>query len=187
MKPNCLVAIVVSTAWFLSSCTLPPTRVSYGDREQVLFRGNGAEPQDVDPHIVTGVAEDHIITELFEGLVSEDPHDLSVVKHISDRIAVMYLGKIVELGFAAEVVERPLHPYTKALVSAVPLPDPRCERQRQRIILPGDPPSPMNPPGGCPFHPRCPHAVEECSQVVPAFEPFRPNHEDACLRLKEIN
>jgi oligopeptide transport system ATP-binding protein len=114
-------------------------------------------------------------------------HDLSVVKHISDRIAVMYLGKIVELGSATDVIERPLHPYTKALVSAVPLPDPRRERQRQRIILPGDPPSPMNPPGGCPFHPRCPHAVEKCAQVVPAFEPFRPNHEAACIRLKEIN
>ena len=114
-------------------------------------------------------------------------HDLSVVKHISDRIAVMYLGRIVELGPAAEVCERPLHPYTKALVSAVPLPDPRRERQRQRILLPGDPPSPMNPPGGCPFHPRCPHAIEKCSQAVPPFEVFRPNHEAACIRLKEIN
>ena len=114
-------------------------------------------------------------------------HDLSVVKHISDRIAVMYLGKIVELGPAAEVFERPLHPYTKALVSAVPLPDPRRERQRQRILLPGDPPFPLNPPGGCPFHPRCPHAIEKCSQVVPAFENFGPNHEAACIRLKQIN
>ena len=114
-------------------------------------------------------------------------HDLSVVKHISDRIAVMYLGKIVELGPATEVCERPLHPYTKALVSAVPLPDPRRERRRQRILLPGDPPSPMNPPTGCPFHPRCPHALEKCAQVVPAFEAVRPDHEAACIRLKEIN
>src|SRR6266853_6889837 len=85
MQPICLVAIVVSTAWLLSGCTPPPTRVSYGDREQVLFRGNGAEPQDVDPHMVTGVAEDHIITALFEGLVSEDPHDLHPVPGVAER------------------------------------------------------------------------------------------------------
>ena len=114
-------------------------------------------------------------------------HDLSVVKHISDRIAVMYLGKIVELGPASDVFERPLHPYTKALVSAVPLPDPRRERRRQRILLPGEPPLPINPPNGCPFQPRCRHAVEKCAQTVPAFETFRPNHEAACIRLKEIN
>src|SRR2546426_11426443 len=93
MKPICLVAIVVSTAWFLSSCTPPSTRVSYGDREQVLFRGNGAEPQDVDPYIVTGVAEDHIITALFEGLVSEDPHDLHPVPGVAERWDVSQDGK----------------------------------------------------------------------------------------------
>src|SRR5436190_19007424 len=108
-------------------------------------------------------------------------HDLSVVKHISDRVAVMYLGKIVELGPATDVVERPLHPYTRALVSAIALADPRRERKRQRILLAGDPPSPMNPPAGCPFHPRCPHAVPECAHVIPAFESLRPGHEAACI------
>jgi oligopeptide transport system ATP-binding protein len=114
-------------------------------------------------------------------------HDLSVVKHISDRIAVMYLGKIVELGPATQVFERPLHPYTKSLVSAVPIPDPERERRRQRIILAGDPPSPMNPPGGCPFHPRCPYAVADCARVVPQLESFGQAQEASCIRLREIN
>jgi len=114
-------------------------------------------------------------------------HDLSVVKHISDRIAVMYLGKIVELGPATLVFERPLHPYTKSLVSAVPIPDPQRERQRQRIILAGDPPSPLNPPGGCPFHPRCPHAVPDCARVVPGLELFNQAQEASCIRMREIN
>jgi len=112
-------------------------------------------------------------------------HDLSVVKHISDRVAVMYLGKIVELGGAADVIERPVHPYTRALVSAIPRPDPDAERTRQRIVLPGDPPSPINPPGGCPFHPRCPYAVERCAQVVPPLAAFQ-GREVACIRAAEI-
>jgi oligopeptide transport system ATP-binding protein len=114
-------------------------------------------------------------------------HDLSVVKHISDRIAVMYLGKIVEIGPATQVFEQPLHPYTQSLVSAIPIPDPIRERERRRLIPPGDPPSPMNPPSGCPFHPRCPYSIENCAQTVPQFQPFAPNQEAACIRLKEIS
>jgi oligopeptide transport system ATP-binding protein len=115
-------------------------------------------------------------------------HDLSVVKHISDRVAVMYLGKIVEVGPASDVVERPLHPYSKALISAIPIPDPRREAQRSRILLPGDPPSALNPPSGCRFHPRCRYAVERCSQIVPELEPYEtPGHQAACIRMKEIN
>jgi oligopeptide transport system ATP-binding protein len=114
-------------------------------------------------------------------------HDLSVVKHISDRIAVMYLGKIVELGPAAKVFERPLHPYSKALVSAVPIPDPVREKKRERIILAGDPPSPINPPPGCPFHPRCPYAIADCARVVPKLENFDESQQASCIRMREIN
>jgi oligopeptide transport system ATP-binding protein len=113
-------------------------------------------------------------------------HDLSVVKHISDRIAVMYLGKIVELGPAVDVIESPRHPYTRALVSAIPTPNPDVERSRQRIVLAGDPPSPMNPPPGCPFHPRCAYAQEKCRQIVPPLIAAAPAREAACIRLDEI-
>ena len=113
-------------------------------------------------------------------------HDLSVVKHISDRIAVMYLGKIVEVGPAAQVFERPLHPYTKALVSAVPIPDPVRENARQRVLLQGDPPSPLNPPSGCAFHPRCAYGTETCKAIVPTLEEFSNGQRAACLRVKDI-
>ncbi len=113
-------------------------------------------------------------------------HDISVVKYISDRIAVMYLGRLVELGPAAEVVDRPLHPYTRALISAVPLPDPWLERARRRIILEGDPPSPTNPPQGCAFHPRCPYAIEACQAGRPDLEEKEPHRVAACIRIGEI-
>ncbi|HYD83228.1 MAG TPA: oligopeptide/dipeptide ABC transporter ATP-binding protein, partial [Opitutus sp.] len=113
-------------------------------------------------------------------------HDLSVVKHISDRIAVMYLGKIVELGPSVDVIEHPAHPYTRALVSAIPTPNPDVERNRQRIVLAGDPPSPIDPPVGCRFHPRCPYAVEKCRAIVPPLLPAGPAREAACIRLSEI-
>jgi oligopeptide transport system ATP-binding protein len=113
-------------------------------------------------------------------------HDLSVVKHISDRIAVMYLGKIIELGTPDQVLINPLHPYTKALISAVPIPDPNRERRRERIVLPGEPPSPMNPPVGCRFHPRCPYCIEACKKQVPPLSDWGENHFAACIRVAEI-
>ena len=113
-------------------------------------------------------------------------HDLSVVKHMSRRIAVMYLGKIVELGPAAAVFEHPLHPYTQALVGAAPVPDPDLETARQRLVLKGDPPSPLNPPPGCAFHPRCPFATDACAQETPGLQVHHPGHEAACLRLQKL-
>ncbi|MBI9042982.1 MAG: dipeptide ABC transporter ATP-binding protein [Anaerolineaceae bacterium] len=108
-------------------------------------------------------------------------HNLSVVEHISDRVAVMYLGKMVELTDREELFRNPLHPYTQALMSAIPVPDPRLKRDR--MILKGDVPSPLNPPKGCRFHPRCPVAFDHCSQEEPAFKEVTPNHWVACWKV----
>ena len=114
-------------------------------------------------------------------------HDLLVVRHISDRIAVMYLGKMVELADAAEIYERPLHPYSKSLLSAVPVPDPKVARANQRIVLYGDIPSPLNAPSGCPFRTRCAYAAEVCAEAMPSFNEVSGGHFVACHRVNEIN
>ena len=107
-------------------------------------------------------------------------HDLSMVKHISHRIAVMYLGRIMELTDRNTLFDQPLHPYTQSLTSAVPLPNPKLERRRQRFILQGEPPSPANPPAGCVFHPRCPFVTDICRETVPEFRVIAPGHRVAC-------
>jgi oligopeptide transport system ATP-binding protein len=107
-------------------------------------------------------------------------HNLSVVKHISNRVAVMYLGRVAELADSEELYELPLHPYTQALLSAIPVPNPEIEAKRRRIILEGDVPSPVNPPSGCNFHPRCWKAQAICREVIPPLEEKKPNHYAAC-------
>ncbi|MCC6142189.1 MAG: ATP-binding cassette domain-containing protein [Candidatus Hydrogenedentes bacterium] len=114
-------------------------------------------------------------------------HDLAVVRHMAQRVAVMYLGRIVELGDTDQIFARPLHPYTQALLNAIPLADPDAEAARTRQVLQGDPPSPIAPPDGCAFHPRCPHMHPECRLAVPALAPWHDNQRAACIRLDAIH
>ena len=110
-------------------------------------------------------------------------HDLRAIRHVADRVAVMYLGKLVEVAGARTIYDEPLMPYTKALISAVPVPDPVVEATRKRIVLEGDVPSPINPPSGCPFHTRCPYVIDACKQVVPSLVEIKRNHFAACIRI----
>jgi peptide/nickel transport system ATP-binding protein/oligopeptide transport system ATP-binding protein len=127
-------------------------------------------------NILKDLQKDYSLTYMFIA------HNLSVVEHISDRVAVMYLGKLVEMAAREELFRNPLHPYTQALMSAIPIPDPTIKRER--IILPGDVPSPLNPPSGCRFHPRCPVVMDHCSVEEPKFKEVSPDHWVACWRVE---
>jgi oligopeptide/dipeptide ABC transporter ATP-binding protein len=175
-----------------------PHEFSGGQRQRIgIARALAVDPEFIvadEPISALDVSIQAQIMNLMEDLQRDKnltylfiSHDLRAIRHVSDRVAVMYLGKIVELADGKEIYANPLHPYSKALISAVPVPDPEIEATRKRVILKGDVPSPINPPAGCHFHTRCQYAVEDCKRVEPQLVEIKPRHFTACLRISPKN
>lgn len=171
-----------------------PHEFSGGQRQRIgIARALALNPEFIvadEPISALDVSIQAQIMNLMERLQNEKnltylfiSHDLRAVRHVSDRVAVMYLGKIVELADAKEIYREPLHPYSKALISAVPVPDPEIEAKRERVILKGDVPSPINPPRGCHFHTRCPYVIPDCKMTEPPLVEIKPRHYAACIRI----
>ena len=172
-----------------------PHEFSGGQQQRVgIARALAVEPEFIvcdEPISALDVSIQSQVVNMLEDLQAEKhltylfiAHDISVVRHISNRIGVMYLGQMVELGESYELCSHPIHPYTQTLLSAVPLPDPVKSRARQRILLEGDIPSPLDPPSGCRFHTRCPYATERCSAEQPRLKEYGPGHYAACHLLE---
>lgn len=175
-----------------------PHEFSGGQRQRIgIARALAINPEFIvcdEPVSALDVSIQAQVVNMFEELQEEMgltylfiAHDLSIVKHISNRIGVMYLGKLVELADSNEITFHSLHPYTKSLISAIPIPDPKTSRESKRIILEGDVPSPLNPPSGCRFRTRCKYATEQCAMEEPEFREVKPNHYAACHNLDACN
>ncbi|HEX9438104.1 MAG TPA: dipeptide ABC transporter ATP-binding protein [Roseiflexaceae bacterium] len=188
-----LLALVGLNPYFVNRY---PHEFSGGQRQRIgVARALAVEPEFIvcdEPVSALDVSIQAQVINLLEDLQNKlgltylfIAHGLAVVKHISDRVAVMYLGRVVELAERSKLYEMPMHPYTQALLSAVPIPDPKVEKRRKRIILEGDVPSPLNPPSGCHFHTRCPIAIEKCKVEDPPFLDYGGGHFAACWRARE--